>query len=175
MGVDAAQAGGRAGHDGVGIAVDQLAGERKLVKGLIPELALRLRGEHAIAGAVLGVQAVLVAAFLLWFRSGDLLFPFVRNVLNFTYLRGTFTLFVEAALRTLYMAFLGEAGGIVIGLILALFTLSKRRVVRAPARAYSSAMAAPIPEPPPVTKAVLPVRVNTFGKAYTAREIRTRE
>jgi polar amino acid transport system permease protein len=96
----------------------------------------RRKRDHAIAGAVLGVQAVLVAAFLLWFRSGDLLFPFVRNVLNFTYLRGTFTLFVEAAFRTLYMAFLGEAGGIVIGLILALFTLSKRRVVRAPARAY---------------------------------------
>jgi polar amino acid transport system permease protein len=96
----------------------------------------RRKRDPAIAGAVLGVQAVLVAAFLLWFRSGDLLFPFVRNVFNFTYLRGTFTLFVEAAFRTLYMAFLGEAGGIVIGLILALFTLSKRRVVRAPARAY---------------------------------------
>jgi polar amino acid transport system permease protein len=96
----------------------------------------RRKREHAIAGAVLGVQAALVAAFLLLFRSGSLLFPFVRNVLNFTYLKGTFHLFLEAAGRTLYMAFLGEAGGIVIGLVLALFTLSKRRVVRAPARAY---------------------------------------
>jgi len=96
----------------------------------------RRKRDHAIAGAVLGVQAALVAAFLLLFRSGSLLFPFVRNVLNFTYLRGTFHLFLEAAGRTLYMAFLGEAGGIAIGLILALFTLSKRRVVRAPARAY---------------------------------------
>ena len=37
--------------DGVGIAVDQLGGERKLVEGLIPELALCLRCEHAIAGS----------------------------------------------------------------------------------------------------------------------------
>lgn len=96
----------------------------------------RRKRDHAIAGAVLGVQAALVAAFLLLFRSGSLLFPFVRNVLNFTYLKGTYHLFLEAAGRTLYMAFLGEAGGIAIGLVLALFTLSKRRVVRAPARAY---------------------------------------
>jgi polar amino acid transport system permease protein len=99
-------------------------------------LDTRRKRDHAIAGAVLGIQAVVVALFVLWFRSGDLLFPFVRNVLNFTYLKGTFHLFLEAAGRTLYMAFLGEAGGIAIGLILALFTLSKRRVVRAPARAY---------------------------------------
>jgi hypothetical protein len=37
--------------DGVGISVDQLGGERKLVEGLIPELALRLGGEHTMAGA----------------------------------------------------------------------------------------------------------------------------
>jgi polar amino acid transport system permease protein len=104
--------------------------------GTYKRLDTRRKREHAIAGAVLGVQAVLVALFVLWFRSGDLLFPFVRNVLNFTYLKGTFHLFLEAAGRTLYMAFLGEAGGIAIGLILALFTLSRRRVVRAPARAY---------------------------------------
>ncbi len=67
----------------------------------------RRKRDHAIAGAVLGVQAALVAAFLLLFRSGSLLFPFVRNVLNFTYLRGTFHLFLEAAGRTLYMSFLG--------------------------------------------------------------------
>jgi His/Glu/Gln/Arg/opine family amino acid ABC transporter permease subunit len=96
----------------------------------------RRKRDHAIAGAVLGVQAVLVAGFLLWFRSGHLLFPFVRNVLNFTYLRGTFHLFLKAAGRTLFMAFMGEAGGIAIGLILSMFTLSKRRVVRAPARTY---------------------------------------
>ena len=104
--------------------------------GTYKRLDTRRKRDHAIAGAVLGVQAVVVALFVLWFRSGDLLFPFVRNVLNFTYLEGTFHLFLEAAGRTLYMAFLGEAGGIAIGLILALFTLSRRRVVRAPARAY---------------------------------------
>ena len=37
--------------DGVGVSVDQLSGERKLVESLIPELTLCLRGEHALAGA----------------------------------------------------------------------------------------------------------------------------
>ncbi len=96
----------------------------------------RRKRDHAVAGAVLGIQAVIVASFILWFRSGDLLFPFVRNVLNFTYLQGTFTFFLKGAGRTLFMALTGEAGGIAIGLILSIFTLSQRRVVRAPARAY---------------------------------------
>ena len=37
--------------DRVGVAVDQLIGERQLVERLVPELPLRLRGEYAIAGA----------------------------------------------------------------------------------------------------------------------------
>jgi His/Glu/Gln/Arg/opine family amino acid ABC transporter permease subunit len=96
----------------------------------------RRKREHALAGAILGIQAVALAGLLLWFRSGGLLFPFVRNFLNFTYLKGQTHLFVEAAGRTLFLAFGGEAGGIVLGLILAIFAMSERRVVRAPARAY---------------------------------------
>jgi polar amino acid transport system permease protein len=120
------------------LALALILGGAALIAGwsTYQRLDTRRKRDHAIAGAVLGVQGVLVAAFLLWFRSGDLLFPFVRNVLNFTYLKGTFHLFLEGAYRTLYMAFLGELGGIVIGLVLSLFTLSQRRVVRAPARAY---------------------------------------
>src|SRR5207247_1171444 len=37
---------------------------------------------------------------------------------------------------TLYLVFGGEMGGIVLGLILSLFAISSRRVVRAPARVY---------------------------------------
>jgi His/Glu/Gln/Arg/opine family amino acid ABC transporter permease subunit len=102
----------------------------------------RRKREHAIAGAVLGLQAVLLGALILWFRASQLLFPFVRNVLNFTYLNGRqghphpMLWFTQGAKYTLFMAFAGEMGGILIGLILATLVVSPRRVVRAPARAY---------------------------------------
>jgi polar amino acid transport system permease protein len=102
----------------------------------------RRKREHAIAGAVLGVQAVVLGAIILWFRSSDLLFPFVRNVLNFTFLNGKgghgepLLWLTRGARYTLFMAFAGELGGIVIGLVLATLAVSPRKVVRAPARAY---------------------------------------
>jgi His/Glu/Gln/Arg/opine family amino acid ABC transporter permease subunit len=92
--------------------------------------------EHAIAGAVLGVQAIVAAGFLLWFRSTETIFIFVQNFLNFTVLRPYLGGFVTGARNTLLLALFGEIGGVVIGLTLALFTLSHRRVVRAPARVY---------------------------------------
>jgi polar amino acid transport system permease protein len=102
----------------------------------------RRKREHAIAGAVLGLQAVALGIVILWFRSSDLLFPFVRNVLNFTYLNGKGThpspwlWFTRGAKYTLFLAFSGELGGILIGLVLATLVISQRKVVRAPARAY---------------------------------------
>ena len=96
----------------------------------------RRKRDHAVDGAILGLQAVIAAGFLLWFRSGDLLFPFVRNILNFTLLQGTFHIFLRAAGVTLYLAFLSEAGGVVLGLILSVLAISPRKTVRAPARAY---------------------------------------
>jgi His/Glu/Gln/Arg/opine family amino acid ABC transporter permease subunit len=92
--------------------------------------------EQCVAGAVLGVQAIAVSVFLLWFRSTDTVFIFVRNFLNFTVLRPYLGGFVTGARNTLMLALGGEIGGIVIGLTLALFILSSRRVVRAPARVY---------------------------------------
>jgi polar amino acid transport system permease protein len=91
--------------------------------------------ERAIAGAVLGVQAVALGAFFLWFRSGD---PeiFVRNFLNLEKLSGYGDAFLHGAKNTLILAFGGEIGGIVIGLLLSILAISERRVVRAPARAY---------------------------------------
>lgn len=104
--------------------------------GTYGRMDTRRKREHAISGAVLGVQAIVAAVFLLWFRSGELIFPFVQTVLNFTYLKGTLHLFIRGAGYTLYMAFISEFCGIALGLILALFVLSKRKVVRAPARIY---------------------------------------
>jgi His/Glu/Gln/Arg/opine family amino acid ABC transporter permease subunit len=91
--------------------------------------------EQAITGAVLGVQALLIAVILQWFRSGS---PekFALQFLNFARLEGSFDGFVRGARNTLLLAFAGEMGGIVIGMVLALLVLSHRRAVRAPARAY---------------------------------------
>jgi His/Glu/Gln/Arg/opine family amino acid ABC transporter permease subunit len=91
--------------------------------------------EHAITGAVLGLQAIVIAGVLQWFRSGT---PelFALQFLNFGRLEGSFDGFVRGARNTILLAFAGEVGGIVIGIVLALLVLSTRRVVRAPARAY---------------------------------------
>ncbi|MCA1727380.1 MAG: amino acid ABC transporter permease [Actinobacteria bacterium] len=56
--------------------------------GLYRRMATKSSRERAIAGAVLGVQAVAAGALFLWFRSGD---PerFARNFLNFDKLEGS--------------------------------------------------------------------------------------
>jgi len=89
-----------------------------------------------IAGSVLGGQAVAATAFLLWFRQSNNLVIFVHNFLDFPIIRGWWGTFLTGAKNTIILAFGGEIGGIVIGLMLALFTISKQRTVRAPARAY---------------------------------------
>jgi polar amino acid transport system permease protein len=94
------------------------------------------RREHALAGAALGIQAAVLAVFLLWFRSGKGMVTFTRNFLNFTLLHGQFDAFVRGAKNTLVLAFGGEVGGIAIGLLLAMLAISARRTVRAPARTY---------------------------------------
>ena len=91
--------------------------------------------EQCIAGGVLGIQAAALAAVVLFFRAGDMA-TFTRNFLNFELLEGRIDEFINGAKNTIYLAFGGEFGGIVIGLILAMLALSKRKVVRAPARAY---------------------------------------
>ena len=91
--------------------------------------------EQCIAGAVLGLQAVALALVILFFRAGSTA-TFTRNFLNFELLEGRVDEFINGAKNTIILAFGGEFGGIVIGLILAVLALSKRKVVRAPARAY---------------------------------------
>ncbi len=94
------------------------------------------RREQAVTGAILGLQAVGLAIVLLLFRDGrpDL---FAKHFLNFDVLGPYFPrTFLDAAKNTLILAFVGEFGGIVIGLVLAVLALSQRRAARAPARAY---------------------------------------
>src|SRR5438094_3825273 len=64
--------------------------------------------EHAISGAVLGVQAVILGAFLLGFRESQTLVTFTRNFLNFAVLRGSLRGFLTGAKYTLFLAFAGE-------------------------------------------------------------------
>jgi polar amino acid transport system permease protein len=91
--------------------------------------------EHAIAGAVLGVQAVFFGIFMFWFRTGKVTI-FSRSFLNFDILDSYGDDFLTGAWNTIRLAFGGELGGIILGLVLAILALSKRRVVRAPARIY---------------------------------------
>ena len=91
--------------------------------------------EQAITGAVLGSQAVLLALAILWFRSVT---PglFSKHFLNFADLQGYGGAFLRGMRNTLVLAFAGEFGGIMIGLVLGVLTISERRAVRAPARIY---------------------------------------
>ena len=104
--------------------------------GTYKRMDSRRRREQAVTGAILGLQAVVIAAVLLLFRDGrpDL---FAKHFLNFDVLGPYFPRsFLNAAKNTLILAVVGELGGIVIGLVLAILALSQRRAARAPARAY---------------------------------------
>jgi His/Glu/Gln/Arg/opine family amino acid ABC transporter permease subunit len=95
--------------------------------------------EACVAGAVLGVQALIFALVYLWFRSGDTTI-FVRNFFRFEVLDGFGGQFLRGARNTILLAAFGEGIGIVLGLVLSFLVLSKRAVVRAPARAYINFM-----------------------------------
>lgn len=103
--------------------------------GVYRRMPNRRQRNHSIAGAVLGIQAVLLGLLVLWFRAGDVLI-FARNFFNFGFLQGSMEGFIRGAKNTVILAFTGEILGIVIGLSLALLVLSKHRVVRAPAIGY---------------------------------------
>jgi polar amino acid transport system permease protein len=91
--------------------------------------------EHCIAGAVLGIQAVALASALMLWRTGRVGL-FAKNFLNIAVLEGTMDGFLRGVKNTLLLAFVGESGGIAIGLILAVLAISGRLTVRAPARVY---------------------------------------
>jgi len=112
-------------------------GAAALVLGLATyrRMDSKRRRDHAITGAVLGSQGALLAVGILWFRAAS---PglFSKHFLNFDDLEGYGGAFVRGARNTLTLAFAGEVGGILIGLVLGILVLSQRRSVRAPARIY---------------------------------------
>jgi polar amino acid transport system permease protein len=103
--------------------------------GRFRQMSTRRMREQCLAGAILGIQAIALAGVIGWFRSGRI-FTFARNFLNAEVLQGSMDGFIRGVKNTIILAFSGEVGGIMIGLLLAILALSTRRVVRAPARAY---------------------------------------
>jgi His/Glu/Gln/Arg/opine family amino acid ABC transporter permease subunit len=93
------------------------------------------RRDQAVTGAIMGVHAITLAVVILWFRSGTPAL-FAKHFLNFADLEGYGGAFLLGARNTLLLAFLGELGGIIIGLVLGMLSMSQRRAVRAPARIY---------------------------------------
>lgn len=103
--------------------------------GSYRRMPTKVAKEQAIAGAVLGIQAVALSAFFLWF-SESRVDTFVSLFLRVEVLSGAFGAFVNGAKNTVFLALTAEGIGIIFGLLLAVFAISKRSVVRAPARVY---------------------------------------
>lgn len=98
-------------------------------------MATRVAREEAIAAIVVGIEAAVLGAVLAWFSEGNVDL-FARNYLDFEIIRDDLGAFVSGAKNTLILAFVGETAGILLGLMLAVLAVSRRAVVRAPARAY---------------------------------------
>jgi His/Glu/Gln/Arg/opine family amino acid ABC transporter permease subunit len=104
--------------------------------GAYRRMNTRRKRDHVVTGAVLGSQA-LVFAVGLWLFAHGTPEKFVLQFLNFNVLKGNDAqALVRGVKYTLLLALGGEFGGIAIGLVLALLTISTRRAVRAPARVY---------------------------------------
>ena len=92
--------------------------------------------EAAVSGPALGVQTIVLSLVYLYLRAGENFSIYVRQNFHFEKLEGLGSAFLTGARNTVFLALAGETLGIVIGLFLALLVLSRRVVVRAPARAY---------------------------------------
>jgi His/Glu/Gln/Arg/opine family amino acid ABC transporter permease subunit len=103
--------------------------------GSFRRMPTKVSRNEAVAGAVLGGQAVVLGALLYAFSRTDVK-TFAIEFLNFHVLGPHLSAFVNAAKNTIVLAFAGEAFGISGGLLLSVFAISQRAVVRAPARAY---------------------------------------
>lgn len=95
----------------------------------------KLAREEAAGGAIAGAQGIAIGLALLLFIGGAV-DKFARNFLDFEILDGSSGAFVRAAKNTLQLAITSELLGIAGGLVLAIFVVSRRPVMRAPVRAY---------------------------------------
>jgi His/Glu/Gln/Arg/opine family amino acid ABC transporter permease subunit len=96
----------------------------------------KISREAAIAGAVLGLQAVLLGLGMYIFARGNRVDIFSTNYFNFDVMEGNYGAFVRGFWNTIFLAGISELIGIALGLVLSVFAISKRAVVRAPARVY---------------------------------------
>ena len=99
-------------------------------------MTTKISREECIAGAVLGAEAAVLGMLFFWFVNGERVELFVVNYLDFERLGPLMGDFFNGAKNTVILAFTSEFFGIILGLVLAIFAISKRAVVRAPARAY---------------------------------------
>ncbi|HEX2296186.1 MAG TPA: amino acid ABC transporter permease [Actinomycetota bacterium] len=114
---------------GLGVAASALGW------GTFRRMPTKVSREEAVAGAVLGAQAAVLGAVVLWFSEGDV-DVFAFNFFNFEGPNQQLDAFLTGAKNTLVLALSSELLGILLGLVLAIFAISKRAVVRAPARVY---------------------------------------
>jgi His/Glu/Gln/Arg/opine family amino acid ABC transporter permease subunit len=103
--------------------------------GFYRRMDTRRRRDQMIAGAVLGLQGAISGGLLLVFASGQPQKP-VSQYFNIQALSGYGSTILTGMRITLFLAIGSELLGIVVGLLLSLLTISKRRGVRAPARVY---------------------------------------
>ena len=102
---------------------------------LFRRMATKPSREMMLAGAVLGTHAVFLGLLLARFRAGDVE-TFARNFFHFSLLAEFWHRFTQGAVNTVVLALSGEGLGIVLGLVLSIFVLSARPVIRAPARLF---------------------------------------
>lgn len=84
--------------------------------GSYRRMATKVAREQAVAGAVLGVQALALGAFLMWFSESNV-DSFAFQYMRFEVLSGAFGAFVNGAKNTVFLALTAEFIGILFGLL----------------------------------------------------------
>jgi polar amino acid transport system permease protein len=117
----------------VGAAIGSLAAVASLLS--YRRMPTRVSREQMVTGGVFGLQAAVVGTVVVWFSYGDVAI-FAQSFLDFEILGPQMHLFTNGAKNTLFLAFVGETLGVALGLVICLLAISRRAVVRAPARIY---------------------------------------
>jgi len=119
------------------LVVAVIAGGAAVVVGLATyrRMDTRVARNEAISGLILGAQAVVVGAAVLGFTSGDMV-TFARHFLNLDDVTGQTDAFLQGMWNTVLLASISAVAGILLGLMIAVFAVSQRAIVRAPARIY---------------------------------------
>ncbi|MBF4769344.1 amino acid ABC transporter permease [Nocardioides agariphilus] len=95
----------------------------------------RVSRGQAIIGAIAGLEAACLAFVVALFVRGDMA-TFALNFLNFDGVLDQTGAFLEGMKNTLVITVVSTVCGVALGLVVALLAVSKRAIVRAPARVY---------------------------------------